>query len=71
MELISNSKQILLVCNTHLISNPDGDNIRLFQTLIELTIINKIKKNISNNVSMVKNNISVYNVYLYKLICIV
>ncbi|KAE9543445.1 hypothetical protein AGLY_002245 [Aphis glycines] len=48
-ELISNKKQILLVCNTHLISDPDGDFIRLFQALIEMSIINKIKNNISKD----------------------
>ncbi|XP_022160157.1 2',5'-phosphodiesterase 12 isoform X2 [Myzus persicae] len=47
LELISDKKQLFLVCNTHLISDPEGDFLRLFQALIELTIINKIKQNIS------------------------
>ncbi|XP_060856862.1 2',5'-phosphodiesterase 12 [Metopolophium dirhodum] len=48
-ELISDKKQLFLVCNTHLISNSDGDFIRLFQALIELIIINKIKQNINKD----------------------
>ncbi|XP_001942566.2 2',5'-phosphodiesterase 12 [Acyrthosiphon pisum] len=48
-ELISDKKQLFLVCNTHLISDPDGDFIRLFQALIELIIINKIKQNINKD----------------------
>ncbi|XP_026818111.1 2',5'-phosphodiesterase 12 [Rhopalosiphum maidis] len=49
LELISDKKQIFLVCNTHLISDPEGDFIRLFQALIELIIINKIKQNITKD----------------------
>ncbi|XP_025192311.1 2',5'-phosphodiesterase 12-like, partial [Melanaphis sacchari] len=46
LNLTINRNQIVLVCNTHLISDPDGDFIRLFQALIELSIINKIKQNL-------------------------
>lgn len=50
--MISDKKQLLLVCNTHLISDPEGDLIRLLQALVEITIINKIKKNINDLVSL-------------------
>ncbi|VVC24109.1 Hypothetical protein CINCED_3A021156 [Cinara cedri] len=49
LELISEKKQIIILCNTHLISDPDGDAVRLFQALIELTIANKIKSLTVNN----------------------
>lgn len=48
--MISDEKKLFLICNTHLISTSDGDSIRLFQALIELIIINKIKEDIKNNV---------------------
>ncbi|XP_060847974.1 2',5'-phosphodiesterase 12-like [Rhopalosiphum padi] len=57
LELNSDYKQILLVCNTHLISDPEGDFIRLFQALIELIIINKIKQNITKDYP--ESNVSV------------
>lgn len=49
--MISDQKQLFLVCNTHLISDPEGDSIRLLQSLVELTIINKIKTLTDKNVS--------------------
>lgn len=56
LELISDKNQLFLICNTHLISDPKGDAIRLFQSLIELIIINKIKSDKINDVSMLKLN---------------
>ncbi|XP_025417733.1 2',5'-phosphodiesterase 12 isoform X2 [Sipha flava] len=44
LELKCDTKHLLLICNTHLISDPEGDSTRLMQSLIELTIINQIKK---------------------------
>ncbi|XP_025202206.1 2',5'-phosphodiesterase 12-like [Melanaphis sacchari] len=57
LNLTNDSRQIVLVCNTHLISDPDGDFIRLFQALIELSIINKIKQNLMKDDP--KRNVSV------------
>lgn len=52
LELISDKNQLFIICNTHLISDPEGDAIRLLQALIELTIINQIKQNIQNEVNI-------------------
>ncbi|XP_050438056.1 2',5'-phosphodiesterase 12 isoform X2 [Adelges cooleyi] len=57
LETRCSSKHLLLVCNTHLISDPDGDSIRLLQSLVELAIIKKIKKTVKNHFS--DRNISV------------
>ncbi|XP_050526660.1 2',5'-phosphodiesterase 12 isoform X2 [Daktulosphaira vitifoliae] len=40
--------KLLLVCNTHLISDADSDCVRLLQALVELTIITKLKKTFEN-----------------------
>lgn len=52
LKLISDQKQLFLICNTHLMSDPDGDSVRLFQALVELIIINKIKEEIKNYVGI-------------------
>lgn len=55
LELNSDTNQLFLVCNTHLISDAEGDPIRLLQALVELAIINKIKQNVMNDVSIKYN----------------
>jgi len=63
LKMISDKKTIFLVCNTHLISHPEGDSIRLLQALIELIIINQIKQNIINEVCVLilKANLLLFN----------
>lgn len=56
LELISDTNQMFIICNTHLISDPDGNSIKLLQALVELTIINQIKQNIKNDVSIKKKS---------------
>lgn len=52
LELNSDTNQLFLVCNTHLISDPEGDPLRLLQALVELTIINQIKHDVIEDVSI-------------------
>lgn len=69
--MISDKKQLFLVCNTHLISDPDGDFIRLFQALIELIIINKIKQNINKEVSILIWKVTQLYIFFLKILYII